>query len=220
MKICKKCNIHQHISCFSKAIGTKDGRRNECKSCTKLYKQNLKNINLKNREMYIINNPIKKCNKCVKTKELEHFVKDCNSKDGRHSICIKCKTEYDINYRKCNPKKVKEKRDRYFKKYPEVVRAKDAKRRASKKHATPKWVCKLQKEEIKNLYKKAILLEKESGIKYHIDHIIPLSGKDVCGLHVPWNLTILEDSENILKSNRFDGTYENISWKEDSNEKN
>jgi hypothetical protein len=92
--------------------------------------------------------------------------------------------------------------------------AKTAKRKAFKLQATPKWITKERAEEICNIYLKAQISTLETGISHNVDHIIPLQGENVSGLHVPWNLQILTASENSKKKNSFDFTYENNSWRQ------
>ena len=77
-------------------------------------------------------------------------------------------------------------------------------RKYKKKNATPAWC--------KPSHFKKLLLERPKG--YHLDHIIPINHPDVCGLHVPWNIQYLSAGDNIRKSNKFDGTMDNISWKD------
>lgn len=68
---------------------------------------------------------------------------------------------------------------------------------------TPKWLSLDQKAEMTAIYEEAIKRSIKDGILYHVDHIIPLQGKEVCGLHVPWNLQVLTVIENRSKSNRL-----------------
>lgn len=72
----------------------------------------------------------------------------------------------------------------------------------------------LYREEIRSIYKICDRVNKITGAtNFHVDHIIPLQGENVCGLHAPWNLQILLKSLNWKKSNKFDGTYDNNGWK-------
>lgn len=67
------------------------------------------------------------------------------------------------------------------------------------KRATPKWV---DSAAIKDIYMLAAYW-RERGHPVHVDHIVPLQGKNVCGLHVPWNLQIIEADDNMSKSNKL-----------------
>lgn len=73
-------------------------------------------------------------------------------------------------------------------------------RRAKKLKATPEWA---DLKKIKDIYKSAIT-KSNINATYHVDHIVPLQGKNVCGLHVEFNLQIITSTENIKKSNKFE----------------
>jgi hypothetical protein len=72
------------------------------------------------------------------------------------------------------------------------------------KQRTPKWLDAISFDRIKNEYQLAALLSKVTGSSWHVDHIIPLQGKLVSGLHVPSNLRVLPALENISKKNKFE----------------
>ncbi len=71
-----------------------------------------------------------------------------------------------------------------------------AKRRAKEQMATPAWLTKAQLDAIKSVYIESERLSLETGIPHQVDHIVPLSGRIVSGLHVPWNLRAIPATEN------------------------
>jgi hypothetical protein len=89
---------------------------------------------------------------------------------------------------------------------PEYYRARYAalemKRIAAKKRRTPPWLNQAHFAEIEGQYHFAKVMEQITGQKHHVDHIEPLQGEDVSGLHVPWNLQAIPALANFAKGNR------------------
>jgi 5-methylcytosine-specific restriction endonuclease McrA len=83
----------------------------------------------------------------------------------------------------------------------EIYKALTSVRKRRHRSATPKWITPDQKLAMRGLYLKAQELTKLTGQRYVVDHIVPLLNPDVCGLHVPWNLQIMTQEENLKKSN-------------------
>ena len=99
-----------------------------------------------------------------------------------------------------------EEKKRHKQKYkdenPDVYRILANTRRRRHRHATPAWLTQEQRNAIKQLYIEARKLTKLTGVRYEVDHIVPLINDDVCGLHVPWNLQVLTKDQNLRKSNK------------------
>ena len=109
-------------------------------------------------------------------------------------------------YKKAWYKVNKEKKKAHDKAYKQAnkgkVNALTAKRKASKLQRTPSWLTKEDLAEIEDIYRMAKRRSEVEGIEYHVDHIIPLQGRNISGLHVPSNLQILRATENLRKSNK------------------
>lgn len=80
------------------------------------------------------------------------------------------------------------------------VNAHIATRRAAEIQRTPEWA---DKQAIASVYAQAESLS-QSGTRYHVDHVIPLRGRKVSGLHVPENLQVLPWYKNLSKNNKFE----------------
>lgn len=69
---------------------------------------------------------------------------------------------------------------------------------------TPAWLTAIDHERIQNEYKLSAILKRLTGQEWHVDHVIPLVGKNVSGLHVPGNLRVMLGKDNLSKANRFE----------------
>ena len=80
--------------------------------------------------------------------------------------------------------------------------ARNMRRHAAKLSRTPKWLSPADHLQIASMYELAKILEACTGKRHHVDHIIPLRGKYVSGLHVPYNLQVVPATQNLSKGNR------------------
>lgn len=86
---------------------------------------------------------------------------------------------------------------------PDLYKALTSVRKRRHRNATPKWLNAEQKLAIRKLYLQAMELTRLTGERYVVDHIVPLISDEVCGLHVPWNLRVITQEENLKKSNKL-----------------
>jgi len=169
----------------------------------------------------------KVCKKCGEEKEVAQFYlchgkprnacKSCTKaqnnrwySDNREAVCKRTNAyyeehkseyaEYNAKYRKNNPDTCRKATRRYRDKDRVSYRKRDlarvSKRRADKIQRTPAWA---DLKKIEEIY-----ANRPDG--YHIDHIIPLKGENVSGLHVEGNLEAIPARENLRKSNKFPHT--------------
>ena len=146
--------------------------------------------------------------------------------------CLECRAEQLVKWRKENPAKVKKHNNtqyenhaeklitrsrKFYTEHAEKLRAKKqeyqrnnlhiyakikAKRRAAQLKRTPAWLTPDDFWLMEQAYELAALRTKMFDFPWHVDHIVPLQGKLVSGLHIPVNLQVIPGVENLRKSNR------------------
>lgn len=175
-KNCKKCRKYKYLEYFyPKKLG-KFGREASCIACTKqsqlLWRQNNKELKKAMDSAYRIANA-----------EKVRIYKKSWADRNPDKIYQSQKT-----WRDKNPSKTLEYGIKHRKRRDRLVR-----------QHTPKWV---DQSEILKIYRDCRSMTRKTGIVHHVDHIIPLKGKNVCGLHCPANLQIIPAIDNLRKSNK------------------
>jgi hypothetical protein len=184
VKNCNKCKESKDLSEFHKQKSTKDGLRSQCKKCRKGINKKYNEDNKEEIALYY-----KKYYEDNKDKFQQY------REDNKEELAL-----YQKKYYEANKDELAIKAKEYQENNRGTINAITSKYRATKLNASPTWS---NKQAIRDVYTAAKALEEETGIKYHVDHIVPLQGKNVCGLHIATNLQILTATENISKSNTF-----------------
>jgi hypothetical protein len=129
-----------------------------------------------------------------------------SERQTKSRCCIACKRAYDTAGREKQKLRYLKYRSKWIKRRAEKRKAcplENAKHRAERrsydkrlKQATPIWA---NRKAIIAIYRQCV----DMGNEWHVDHIVPIAGKNVCGLHVHWNLQIIPAKENLVKNNKF-----------------
>jgi len=176
---------------------------------------------------------MKRCYKCLTDRPLIDFHRG-RSKDGRRGICKFCMQQYKKAYSANNKERILAQqraydavknplRKQYFRDYylrnkqrysennklyreayPHKHNAKETRRRAAKLERTAAWLTPDDLWLIEQAYELATMRTSMFGFDWHVDHVIPLQGKLVSGLHVPNNLQVIPGVDNFRKHNNFE----------------
>jgi hypothetical protein len=125
-------------------------------------------------------------------KQRERYATDEVYREARLAYVRQWRAEHPERSKASNSAWNERNRERWF--------AAIAQRAKQRRQATPAWA---DRRAILALYEEAKRLTRATGVEYHVDHIIPLKGKWVCGLHVWENLRIVTRAVNQRKANRF-----------------
>ena len=180
-KTCSRCKETKHITLFSRNKARADGIHHHCKVCASQYK-----TNPDKRKAYF-----KRYN--AEHSEKIHAYREAH----REKMKAYCKNRW-LEKRT----ELLEYKKQHYLKNKAVYIARNAKRHTSKMQRTPKWLTATDIFEIESIYAYAAALN-TIGLRYHVDHIIPLQGTIVSGLHIPENLQVISAWDNISKGNRY-----------------
>lgn len=192
MKTCTKCGETKPLDCFSRDSSKNDGLRTQCKDCRSA-------VDAANYRA----SRSKRLAQVAAYKEAHpDRVKRSNAESYRKNKSRRTVTYLD--YYSKNRDEIKARTSAYYQRRKADLRpyyaVAGAKRRASKRNATPAWA---DDAVIKLVYTTRQYLTEDTGKEWHVDHIVPLQGRNVCGLHVHFNLRVIPAKDNLSKSNHF-----------------
>lgn len=183
-KFCGYCQIEKPLAAFSARNASPDNLAYKCRDCEKAYRAGRKaEYAALRRASY------EKNRERERAQALAYYHANRDEMRAKHLAYMERTAERQRQYRK-------ETKDEY--------NARTAKRRAALDERTPPWLTREHFTQMQRLYKIAKEIGKMTGEPQHVDHVVPLRGRLVCGLHVPWNLRVVPAALNIAKGNRHE----------------
>jgi hypothetical protein len=193
MKTCRVCGETKPLDQFYKRASSPDGYRNDCKACR---------VAASSAKYYANHEANKEWHRNHHAKKLEknpNWYADFYAKNTE-----RIKEHGRIGYQRHRAKRL-EAAKTWAKNNPGMANANKKAYKASKQRACPVWV--REDEDLmwmmSEAYDLASMRTEMFGFAWHVDHIVPLRGKEVSGLHVPWNLQVIPGVENMTKSNKL-----------------
>lgn len=211
-KDCKKCKAAKPTSAFTKDTQKRDGLASYCREC--IYSAS-KASGHAAQKRFRKNNPEK-----IAAYKRAAYWRDPEAARTQYMARYYANRESMLaaqkrNYEKCKPKRLSESRAWALKNWDRVIatkrawkernpsstRADRAYRRCMEHKSCPAWA---DRAELRRFYMESRRLTEETGVLHHVDHVLPIRNKHICGLHVPVNLAVIPAGENMRKTNKFE----------------
>jgi len=189
-KKCISCKCRKVTEAFSKDRQNADGLRHYCRDCVSKRYSKTDKYRKRRLDYY----------KAHKQQYKDYYKRNRNYH-----------TQKSYEWAALNPEKVKTASRKMIEKYKiqrpgmsaHNTRLSELRRHKTRSNCVPKWLTKDQLKTMEQIYAFRAIQQMESPVLLHVDHIIPIHGTEVCGLHVPWNLQIITASDNCKKSNKI-----------------
>ena len=206
-KECTKCGEVKPLEGFGVRNKSKSGRAASCKDCDnarnkKYREENRDKVSARKKKYHEDNrDEIAVYRKKYYEKNRDETLAR-NKKyyeENRDKVSAREKKYYEENHDKVSARKKK-----YRKKFPEKSAARTAKRKAAKLERVPSWSNEADLKAIKKIYARCKRINKLTGIPHQVDHVIPLQGENISGLHHSTNLAIIPAALNRSKNNKWE----------------
>lgn len=218
-KTCSKCRVEKPRDQFSRKTRNRDGLSDTCKECNAAYLRAWAAANRdRKRQMDRDYAAANREQARARARAWAAANRERKRQTDRNYAAANQEriSEQSATYREKNKDRIRQNKARYAEENKEAIRQRRKEwrqanhgkvlanvtlRKMKKRNATPPWLTKEHRLQMRWAYELAEILTATMGEPYHVDHIFPISHPRSCGLHVPWNLQVIPARDNLKKGN-------------------